>query len=94
MNQKQILLPVFIVLLAIAAANAQTYVTIDVPGAGSGTGQGTFAQTVSDTGIVYGNYVGTNSVAHGFLRSTQGKYITFDVAQAGTGAGQEQCPSA
>ena len=71
MNRKQILMPVFIVLLAIATAKAQTYITVDVPGAGSGPGQGTFAQTVSDSGIVYGNYVGSNSVAHGFLRSTE-----------------------
>ena len=57
------------------------YTIIDVPGAGPDgySGQGTFPQGINDLGEVSGYFVDTNSVFHGFVRSTFGSITTFDV---------------
>jgi hypothetical protein len=48
----------------------------------------TFAQGISLTGAVVGNYLDASYVNHGFLRTSDGSYILFDAPGAGTGAGQ------
>ncbi len=92
MKQRQLWMIIGVVLLTIGFASAQRYTTIDAPGAGTGAGQGTFPQNITDLGLIFGYYVDSNSVAHGFLRSREGNYTTFDVSGAGTGAGQGTFP--
>lgn len=92
MNQNKLWIATMGMFLAVSFASAQTYISIDVPGAGVGAGQGTFPQNVSDSGLVFGNYVDPSGVAHGFIRSTDGDYTTFDVSGAGIAAGQGTMP--
>jgi hypothetical protein len=65
------------------------FVTVDAPGAGTteGSGFGTFPESINDGGAITGRYIDANNVNHGFLRSTGGKFITFDAAGAGATAG-------
>jgi len=62
--------------------------TFDVPGAGTGSYQGTGCPGCSlglnQLGVIAGIYSDSNSVNHGFLRSPDGKFTTFDVPGAGT----------
>jgi len=70
----------------------------EAPGAGKGTNQGTgcpgCALGLNQFGAIAGTYSDKNSVNHGFLRSPDGKFTTFDAPGAGTGGGQGTgCPS-
>lgn len=72
--------------------------TFDVPGAGSGSYQGTgcpgCALGFNLGGAVAGAYIDSNSVQHGFLRSPDGTFTTFDAPGAGTSSYQGTgCPS-
>jgi len=61
----------------------------DPPGAGTAAGQGTFAQQGLNSGTIVGYYVDAvaGGTPHGFLRSGDGNYTTFDVpGAAGTQA--------
>lgn len=64
--------------------------TFDAPGAGSSIYQGTGCSSdcsvsLNDWGTVAGVYVDTNFVAHGYLRSPEGKFATVDpVGSVGT----------
>jgi hypothetical protein len=53
--------------------------TFDPPGAGTAAGQGTFSQQNLISGAIVGYYVDAKNVAHGFIRSAEGKYTTIDV---------------
>lgn len=69
-----------------------------VPGAGTGSYQGTgcpgCALGFNQFGIVAGIYIDANGVQHGFVRSLDGRFTTFDVPGAGTGSRQGTgCPS-
>jgi hypothetical protein len=70
----------------------------DVPGAGTGSYQGTGCPGcnlgLNQLGAIAGIYNDANSVNHGFLRSPDGKFTTFDAPGAGTGSYQGTgCPS-
>lgn len=69
-----------------------TLVTFAVPGAGTDTYQGTGCPGcnlgVNLWGVIAGTYTDDNNVHHGFVRSPEGRYTTFDAAGAGTGAYQ------
>ena len=70
----------------------------DVPGAGTGSYQGTGCPGcdvgLNQLGAIAGIYSDVNSVNHGFLRSPDGKFTTFDAPGAGTGSYQGTgCPS-
>lgn len=72
--------------------------TFDVPGAGTGSYQGTgcpgCALGLNQLGAIAGIYSDANSVNHGFLRSPDGKFTTFDAPGAGTSSYQGTgCPS-
>lgn len=78
-----------------------TLVPFDVPGAGTGTDQGTgcpgCASGLNQWGAIAGTYTDRNNVHHGFLRSPNGKFTTFDAPGAGTdsyeGTGcRDDCP--
>jgi hypothetical protein len=60
---------------------------IDAPGAGTGAFQGTApcaVDCITSEGAVTGSYLDASSVGHGFLRSPDGAFTTFDVPGAGT----------
>jgi hypothetical protein len=57
--------------------------TFDAPGAGAGSYQGTGCPSdcpvsLNDWGAITGVYTDTNFVAHGYLRSPEGKFATVD----------------
>jgi hypothetical protein len=66
--------------------------TFDVPGAGTGAYQGTGCPGcnfgVNLWGTIAGTYTDANNVHHGFLRSPDGRYTSFDVDGAGSGSYQ------
>jgi hypothetical protein len=72
--------------------------TYNAPGAGTGSYQGTGCpgcdSGLNQFGAIAGNYIDSNSVQHGFLRSPDGKFTTFDAPGAGTDSGEGTgCPS-
>src|SRR5437763_332610 len=71
-----------------------TMTSFDAPGADTtpGTGNGTFGVSLTPNGEVEGIYVDAQGVLHGFVRSSQGIFSTFDAPGAGTGAGQGSLP--
>lgn len=59
------------------------FTTFDVRGAGSGPYQGTGCDSdcpmsINDSGAVTGSYQDSNYVQHGYLRTPDGAYVTFD----------------
>ena len=71
-----------------SSALAQKKVTtFDPQGAGTAANQGTFAQQGLNSGTIVGYYIDADAVAHGFIRSVDGKYTLIDVpGAAGTQA--------
>jgi hypothetical protein len=71
-----------------------TITSFDAPGADRtpGSGNGTFGVSLTPNGEIEGVYVDANGVLHGFVRSNQGTFSTFDAPGAGTGAGQGTLP--
>jgi hypothetical protein len=72
--------------------------TFDAPGAGTGLGQGTGCPGcnlgVDLWGTIAGTYTDANYVFHGFVRSPDGRFTTFDATGAGSAASQGTgCPS-
>jgi hypothetical protein len=65
---------------------------LNAPGAGTGLGQGTGCPGCNfggnRWGAIAGQYTDANNVFHGFLRSAEGRFITFDATHAGTASGQ------
>jgi hypothetical protein len=71
-----------------------TITSFDAPGADTtpGSGNGTFGVSLTPSGEIEGVFVDAKGVLHGFVRSNQGTFSTFDVPGAGTGAGQGTLP--
>ena len=71
-----------------------TITSFDAPGADMTpfTGNGTFSVSLTSGGEIEGIFVDANGVLHGFLRSNQGTFSTFDAPGAGTGGGQGTLP--
>jgi hypothetical protein len=75
-----------------------TFTTYEAPNAGTGQNQGTgcpgcFAG-LNQFGAIAGIYTDSNNVSHGFLRTTDGNFKSFDAPGAGTGSFQGTgCPS-
>jgi hypothetical protein len=65
--------------------------TFDAPGAGTGLYQGTGCPGcnlgVNHWGAIAGTYTDANNVFHGFLRSSEGKFTTFEAPGADTTPG-------
>jgi hypothetical protein len=78
--------------LAVAASAGQPrIITIDAPGAGTAQYQGTgcFAYTdcsvlLNNFGVITGYYLDANNVYHGFVRSPDGKFTSFQAPGADT----------
>jgi hypothetical protein len=60
------------------AAQGNTIVTFNAPGAGTGAGQGTTVAGINQLGMIAGSYYDANNVSHSFLRDAKGKLVTFD----------------
>jgi uncharacterized membrane protein len=81
--------------MAVAAgAHEPDIITVDVPGAGTGPYQGTGCFAVTDcsvliniTGAITGYFLDGNNVYHGFLRSPEGEFTTFEAPGADTKPG-------
>jgi hypothetical protein len=58
----------------------------DAPGAGTtvDTGEGTFPMAITANGTIVGFVYDTSVLAHGFIRTPDGRFTTFDVPGAGT----------
>src|SRR5438876_2688441 len=71
-----------------------TITSFDAPGADMppGSGNGTFGVGLTANGEIEGRTVDAKGVFHGFVRSSQGTFSTFDAPGAGTGAGQGTLP--
>jgi hypothetical protein len=81
------------------------FTTFEAPGAGSENvtgfqctesgclGQGTYAIEINSGGAVTGFYADSEDVLHGFLRTPDGKFTTFDAPGAGTGVGHGTSPA-
>jgi hypothetical protein len=71
-----------------------TITSFDAPGADHtpGSGNGTFGVSLTPSGEIEGVYVDATGVLHGFVRSNQGTFSTFNAPGAGTGAGQGTLP--
>jgi hypothetical protein len=74
----------------LAAQNASSkIISFDAPGADTtaGSGFGTFPESINKAGAITGRYIDAHNVNHGFLRSSGGKFITFEAPGAGATAG-------
>jgi hypothetical protein len=62
-----------------------TFKTFDAPGADTTAGDfnGTTPTSINDSGAITGTYSDTNGFGHGFVRSPDGKFTSFDVPGAG-----------
>ena len=78
-----------------------TITKFDAPGAGTGQYQGTNAcwiivcfGGINPAGTVAGFYVDDNNVYHGYVRTPEGEFSTFEAPGAGKGAWQGTQPAA
>jgi hypothetical protein len=60
------------------------FIAFEAPGADTtqGSFNGTSPNAINDLGVITGNYWDTNGFSHGFVRSPNGKFTTFDVPGA------------
>ncbi len=76
--------------VAAASAREPRFITFDVPGAGTGPYQGSGCffydcyGEINNLGEITGYYLDANNVYHGFVRSPEGKFTTFDAPGADT----------
>ena len=80
--------------MAVAASAEPRIITFDAPGAGATTGsfQGTGCYSdcsvlINNFGAITGTYLDANNVFHGFVRSPEGKFTTFNSPGADTAPG-------
>lgn len=69
---------------ALSAAEGAHFTIVDAPGAGTASGQGTTTYDINSSSVVTGEYFDSGNDAHGFLRTPDGTYTTFDVDGAQT----------
>lgn len=73
-----------------ASAGQPRFITFDAPGAGTGPYQGTGCffydcyGLINNLGEITGYYLDANNVYHGFVRSPEGKFTTFEAPGADT----------
>lgn len=69
--------------LAIAAqARAQKLIKFDAPGAGTDSWQGTVSVAINLQGTILGTFVDANWGTHGYMRTLEGEFATFDAPGA------------
>jgi hypothetical protein len=64
-----------------------------VPAAGTAAGEGTVLGGVNDLGVITGDYVDAEGVAHGFVKAS-GSFVEIDAPGAGTMSGEGTLPAA
>lgn len=74
-----------------------TIPTFDAPGACSSdvmacSGGGTYPVSINNLGLVTGYYIDATNLGHGFLRTPDGQFTSFEALGAGTEAGQGTYP--
>ena len=76
----------FVVLVCLASAprlHAQgEFIIFDAPGAGTAPGQGTLPNQMTAAGTIVGNFVDSNFVTHGFVRTAKGEFATINAPGA------------
>jgi uncharacterized membrane protein len=91
MQCRTLLLTVLCALFLSLAASAQEarIITFDAPGADTNVvdSNGTFSSDINGWGAITGYYIDSNNVYHGFLRSPEGKFTTFEAPGADTTIG-------
>src|SRR5271170_3152092 len=72
-----------------ASAQKPRFVSFDAPGADLNPGDynGTYPSGINVWGVIAGTYQSADTVLHGFLRSPEGKFTTFQAPGADTTAG-------
>jgi hypothetical protein len=69
-----------------------SFTPFEAPGAGTGQNQGTgcpgCSAGLNDLGAIAGIYADSNTVYHGFVRTREGRFTSFDAPGAGTGSFQ------
>lgn len=75
-------------LLSFTASAQSRIITFDAPGADTTPGDfnGTYPSSINVWGAITGSYQDVNSTFHGFLRTPDGKFITFQAPGADTAA--------
>src|ERR1700692_2588169 len=58
------------------------FITFDAPGAGTAPGQGPGPNQMTAAGTIVGNFVDSNFVTHGFVRTAQGEFATINAPGA------------
>jgi hypothetical protein len=83
-------------LVLTASAQKASIITFDAPGADTkpGDNNGTYSSGINASGAITGSYQDTNDTFHGFLRSPEGKFTTFEAPGADTGAYNGTSPAA
>jgi hypothetical protein len=83
-------------LSSVVNAQEPRLITFDAPGADTkpGDNNGTYSSGMNALGAITGSYQDTNSTFHGFLRSPDGKFTTFEAPGADTGAYNGTSPAA
>jgi hypothetical protein len=79
-----------------ARAQDINIISFDAPGADTNPGDnnGTYSSGINVWGTITGSYQDTNNTYHGFLRSPEGKFITFEAPGADMGPYNGTNPSA
>src|SRR5579864_2696919 len=73
----------FVCLVSVPRLDAQDeFISFDAPGVGTAPGQGTLPQQMTAAGTIVGNYVDSNFVTHGFVRTAKGEFATIDAPGA------------
>ena len=89
-------LPLLIAMVVLASlafavqASSQQIITYNAPNAGTAAWQGTIGVGIAPNGAVTGWYIDAQLAAHGFLRTPDGQFTSFDAPGAGSGPGP--CP--
>jgi hypothetical protein len=83
-------------LSSVVSAQEPRIITFDAPGADTkpGDNNGTYTSGINAWGAITGSYQDTNETYHGFLRSPDGKFTTFEAPGADTGAYNGTSPAA
>ena len=83
-------------LSTVVNAQEPRIITFDAPGADTkpGDNNGTYTSGINALGAITGSYQDTNETYHGFLRSPEGKFTTFEAPGADTGAYNGTSPAA
>jgi hypothetical protein len=89
-----ILLSMCVLDLAVARAQQVKIITFDAPGADTKPGDfnGTYASSINFWGFIAGSYQDTNSTYHGFVRSPEGLFTTFEAPAADLGSDNGTAP--